>query len=155
MLCTAKAMPTGIVLRASSHAPSFRWAFALAESFRLKPGWIVSEVSIVRELRKGFVVARRIEPSNDVLHDEIADCGAVPHVEIERHEFLLEVQFRAVAKAGARIGLQAIAERPVHDVAERVVVEAGADARLIVDADIFVADGVAVDRANAEGDRAT
>ena len=35
------------------------------------------------------------------------------------------------------------------------MVEAGADARLIVDADVFVADGVAVDRANAEGDRTT
>ena len=56
-------------------------------------------------------MARRIEPSNDVLHDEIPDCGPVPHVEIERHELLLEVQFRVVAKAGARIGLQAIAER--------------------------------------------
>src|ERR1043165_1831463 len=114
MLCTAKAMPTGIVLRASSHAPSFRWAFALAESFRLKPGWIESEVSIVRKLRKGFVVARRIEPSNDVLHDEIPGRRPVPRIEIERDEFLLEVQFRVVGKAGARIGRQAIAERPVH-----------------------------------------
>ena len=69
-------------------------------------------------------MARRIEPSNDVLHDEISDCGAVPHVEIERHQFLLEVQFRVVAKARARIGLQAI-PAPSSRVAERVVVEAG------------------------------
>src|SRR5215218_9965398 len=86
-----------------AHAPSFRYAFALAESFRLKPGRVWSKVSIVGKLRKGFVVARRIEPSNDVLHDEIPDGGPVPHVEIERHQFLLEVQFRIVAKAGARI----------------------------------------------------
>ena len=63
------------------------------------------------------------------------------------------MQLRLVIERAAHVPLHAVGDCPVDDVAQRVEVEIEIKRHRVVEAEVFVVDRVAVDHADAEGDR--
>src|SRR5918997_2408671 len=64
------------------------------------------------------------------------------------------MEFWLVVEAIAAIGADAVRNRPTHNVAEGVVVEVQVERDGIIEADIFVADRIAMQQAQIERDHA-
>src|SRR5258706_1202830 len=98
------------------------------------------------------IAARRLEPRQDPLHEEVDERRGVPHVEIERRELATEVQLRIVIEGAADIPLQPARHAPRQEVAQRMKVQVQVECDAVVEAEVLVVERVAVHHAEAEGD---
>src|SRR5246500_5423373 len=109
-------------------------------------------IAIVCEPSQRLVVAGRYDPGQQQPKDRVRNRGAKTYIEVERIEFVPHPEFRFVAETRASKPLVTIGDRPVHHVANGVVVKMEVEGDSIVQANILPEKTVAFDHAEAEGD---
>src|SRR5689334_11161264 len=113
---------------------------------------LLPEIAVIREPSQGLVVAGRYDPWQQQPENRVRKRGAKTHIEVERIEIMPHPEFRFVAETRASKPLVTVGNRPVHHIANRVVIEMEVEGDRIVEADILPEKTVAFDHAEAEGD---
>jgi site-specific recombinase XerD len=98
---------------------------------------LLPEIAIVREPSQRLVVAGRYDPGQQQPENQVRKRGAKTRIEVERIEIVPHPEFRFVAETRASKPLVTVGDRPVHHVANGVVVEMEVEGDGIVQTDIL------------------
>src|SRR5262245_37260731 len=139
--------------RASSVATSKPSALGRAAHSVASPvSELLPKIAIVREPSQRLVVSRRHDPGQQPPENRVRKRGAKTRIEVERIEIVPHPEFRFVAETRASKPLVTVGDRPVHHVANGVVVKMEVEGDSIVQADILPEKSVVLDHTEAEGD---
>src|SRR5437870_660563 len=106
----------------------------------------------VRKSLENRVMPRRSEIFDYATKCRIQQSAGMPHIEVERHQFAIEMQLRLVVQRIAVVVIQTLFQRPGDDVAQCVKIKMEVERDAVVQSNAFVINFVLADEAKAECD---